>query len=996
MTAETEAKLRHLAPPPPNSTASTKKSYVATLNAHQEDLQTELDSCPSPLPALPTPSGGGHVNVVTHEDVLQTRIIIAWISSLKEDWDAVLEIIPGEEEVGEGFVGTPEKNDYIQIVRIKALVLKGIALSKIDEKDHSLPFQLYRAATKLPETYTKAQRTYPVFLQWTEKAMAHYAMASYQCWLGIHTTLVTAPPSPEEQHFNDAQDGAVGVAIGKTIVDEATVAGSFRSFHKYINALASGGRDAGPSTPLLPGSSLSTEKDAERRELYYNYFKFLSLLLLPPSHPSAPTSSSTSAGTREDLQNELKVAQKEYEGYLRKGLGFPHADQYHEVIGEWVDQVFENWRVSGGSGEEASPVVEILYRAAQKTFHSPRILRYLFQTLTATGNFQDAISALETYIELIEKAKERIAKGQHEQDFDSDKLIFQTAVEGIRVLCKFTKQSEKALSIAERMETWADEWNVRDKDILGEMHRGIGIANATWSATTPDGDLRPAAQSEARKAFKKALSYDSADVQGWYGLAMIEIEMGELESGMESTRRGLGALKHAYLDSDVVSDTEEDARDYKRSAVSLLHLLALSMTAQEDFDNAEKVCQNAFDIVGLADFDVVGHGREAVADFGVIDKLAILELMMTQLAITEAVEDSQAAIPMADKLLELYGTLFDGTHLIQRVELDGSQDQLAHSTVQSTRPPTTASRRSRFLGLRKKQFSASSSNLPHETETSPPSRGGTLRKRPKSGHQSLGFSSSHHHLGFPHGGSQTVDAPKIEVTDTSGPSASEMPKAARPVSVSGGKMRRMRSLGSIRLKSEPKVDDSPTPPLPSTESSSINGSHHKPHHGKDPHLFHSLKTKLHKHQSLQAGSLSAADSTISLEMPLGALPHEPESTAAPTGPDTAGAVSENPQGNLKGKLPLPLGAIGRSGPEDTDRGKTRSVRRPTQLPEPKLSVDAERKQVLGGLRKVWLCVASLYRRAHFYDDSAMALEEATSLVDADGDGEADVLAEVRQ
>lgn len=127
MTAETEARLRHLPPPPPTSTSSTKESYVAQLNSFQDALQKEVDSYEVPLPKLPAPVGGGHVNVVTHEDLLQARTIVSWISSLKDDWSMVLRTIPSEEEVGERFDTGVEQNDYIQIIRIKALVLKGLS-----------------------------------------------------------------------------------------------------------------------------------------------------------------------------------------------------------------------------------------------------------------------------------------------------------------------------------------------------------------------------------------------------------------------------------------------------------------------------------------------------------------------------------------------------------------------------------------------------------------------------------------------------------------------------------------------------------------------------------------------------------------------------------------------------------------------------------------------------------------------------------------------------
>ncbi|KAI5793055.1 hypothetical protein EDC01DRAFT_81925 [Geopyxis carbonaria] len=907
----------------------------------------------------------------------------------------------------------------MNIMRIKALVLKGAALSNI-ESDQSLPLQLYRAATRLPETFTDPVRNYPVFAQWNEKALANYAKVTYVCWQEEHAppstpTPVTAPSSPEGLH-RDGEDGAVedgneeeinegetvGMAIGKTIIDEPTVASAFRGFHNFVESLKTQRQDGSAISlrPPISEDAQAVSKEVERKEVYRLYFKFLSQLLLPSTHPDHPSTAHLApsvngtngntglgivnkgngkkAGTREQLRAELRQIEHVYEEHLMRGLKFPKADEYHEIIGEWVDQIVENWRVSGGFGDDASPVVEILYRAAQKTFHSPRIVRHLFSTLTATGNFQDAMSALNTYFELVQKAKDRIAKGHHEKDFDVDSVIFQTAVEGVRVLCRFSGNGQKAMDIASKTEKWLDEWHITSKEILAEVYRGIGMANACWARQTPNGDERPGAQKMAVDAFKKGLTYDPTDVQGWYGLALVEAELRRTEDAIESARRGLGALKYHYVENQELEDVEGNTRDYKRWAVSLLHLLALLMTAKQDFEYAEKVCRNAFDIVG--------DSREAVSDLGVTDKVAVLELMITRLAITEAVEDSETAIHMAGKLLSLYGILFDGTHLIQRLEVGNSEDHVnGLGSSPSSRPGTTASRRSRIWGKsHKKQHSASYTSLPPPTDNDEtPSRSGTLRKRPKSGHQSLGI---------PTGLPVQTSAPKIHVTDTNGgassPSEKSNRKYMRPSSMSGGAIRRMASLGSMRSKAEIKRESSPTPPLPSsTEASSLNfGSPDKEHGGRDPHLFHMLKNKLHRHQ-LQQTPNSVSGSTTSVTLDTSLNEGVPESVSK----RESTKVEDIPNNIPQNKLPFPLGAIGRTISDDGKAGQVRSSKRPVQLPEPKLGVDEERKMVRAGLRKTWLCVAGLYRRAGFAEDASMALEEANDLVDVDG--EADIIAE---
>jgi hypothetical protein len=125
LTASTESKASRLKPPPAGTRGSTFTSYVTSLSAFQDTLQKELDSCIPPPPKLPVSAGGDESLTVTEADILQARIVIAWISSLKGEWQAVLNLVPGEDEVGEGWAPSPGKSDYMNTMRIQALVLKG-------------------------------------------------------------------------------------------------------------------------------------------------------------------------------------------------------------------------------------------------------------------------------------------------------------------------------------------------------------------------------------------------------------------------------------------------------------------------------------------------------------------------------------------------------------------------------------------------------------------------------------------------------------------------------------------------------------------------------------------------------------------------------------------------------------------------------------------------------------------------------------------------------
>jgi len=911
---------------------------------------------------------------------------------------------------------------------MKPLGVLGIALAHLNPDNPSLALQLYRAATRLPSTYPSSGRDSPSFLLWTEKALSHHALAAYHCWLEAHTSQDPSrnhyPPTPnDDTEWPEAElgnGGQLGTAAGKTIVDEATVATTFRGFHNFVVGIAqsqSQQTTLGPSPVVEKG--LTPEKEMERREVYRNYHKFLSLLLLPDGHPNKPTSRDlrqstpgeggtisvvphngpvsevgAKAGTREQLKKELETIGGVYEEHLLRGLPFPGAAECHDVIGEWVDRVMENWRISGGSGEDASAVIESLYKASTKSFHSPRILRHLLTALTATGNFPDALLALSTYLELIHKAKERISKGHVEKDFDDDKTILQTTVEGIRLVCVVTGDGEKAMAMAETLEKWIDEWDTKDPEVLSDVYRGIGMANATWARQTIDAERRPDAQLAAIKAFKKGLSYDTLDVDGWYGLALVQVEHGDTEPAIESSKRGLTCLKRLAADDE--ADEFWDGRGpYRRRAIPLLHLLAILMTVEEDFKGAERACENAFEILG--------DNMAVFRDMGVGEKEGVLEVKMTQIAIEEALGGPEAAVAMTANLLDLYGRLFEVTNVVGADLPTSTFRSVPAGSAPSTRP-STASRKSRLLSGRshKKEFAASATNLSQDKSSfqqSGSDGSSSLTKRPKSGHQSL-----HQPTGTPN-----PNAPKIQITQhSSTQSASASKKQNRPKSVSGGTIRRMKSFGSLHSSghSAKQIPEVPTPPLPSsTEASSVSAERspvgsvkgHEHHH---PHLFHMLKMKLQKHQLQEMGS-SNSSVVVAGRFAGSSTSFVPDGIRTPVD-GTVDAVLDRsdlpraddiPHNLEQSKLPHPISAVG-SRITDEIRGKgaePRNIKRPASFPEPKLKEEDERKRAAGALRVVWIFVGGLYRRAGHLQDAAMAVEEAASLVGSKGDGEADML-----
>ncbi|PWW77446.1 hypothetical protein C7212DRAFT_350992 [Tuber magnatum] len=903
--------------------------------------------------------------------------------------------------------------------------LKGSTLTF----DLSLPLLLYRTATRLATTLSATRRDSPSLLLWTERALAHYALAAYRCWLdnnapGVpHPPLTTIPITPRQVNsrpgtaraalihpaprgVEEEEEEQVGVAIGKSLVGEATVAVAFRTFRTFVarfsqikprpstaksNATrpSAGTPNTGrPSTAKTNFASVrigsEVKEERERQEVYRYFFRFLSLLLLPSRHPqrpvprdlpsgssspleekkgpmisNGPNYSSTGwgeAGSASELRDELKVVEGIYEGYLLRNLEFPEAVEYHEPIGEWVDIVVENWHMAGGSAEDAPAVVEILYRASAKTFLSPRILRHLFFTLTAAGNLLEAEMALNTYLDLVAKGKERIAKGNTEIDFDSDKEILETAAEGIKFLCRHIGEGRRGMNLAEKCE------------------KAIGIANAFWAFETTEGDDRDAILRSAERAFKKGLCYNSGDVDAWYGLSLVCAGLRDTVAATEGVGKGLHALTH-----------EATEGEYRRRAIPMLHLLALLMSATEEYDNAQHACSKALEILS-------SHTQS----LKIGEKELALQVQMTQLLLVEVTEGFDEAMAMTEKLLNLYGRAFNGIPRREFGPVDGfDTNKLGARTYpgnSSRSRPSTAKRLSRLFGRNKKKLSTPSLNLPSSTRE-PLESSGVLRKSSLASRRSLVKRR-------PKSEAESLDTPfappRIQVTDTNGgTSPAEMPQEKRRVlrrnSVSGGTIRRIRSLSSRRSSSSSirsglkKWDEvPPTPSLPmssagvssvSTSMSTSNGLLNSSRDPIQPQLFHILKSKLHYSQPEEDTILQSLPSPNLVSD--GASDNNQSDTNG-TRPKAADIPNNIPQSNI----PYPISTLSSTIP-DRNPG---SVRRPMRVPEPKLNEAEEKRRAIAILRGVWLFVAALYRRGRFFNDATMAIDEATGLVGIDGEG----------
>ncbi|CAG8488262.1 6514_t:CDS:2, partial [Cetraspora pellucida] len=151
----------------------------------------------------------------------------------------------------------------------------------------------------------------------------------------------------------------------------------------------------------------------KRAVIFMNFIKFLSKTYqekayVPPSASAEFILNEQSAiYTPHTFRVELTGLHTLYEIVLYQITAFPRAGETNWRVLEMVDQIMSDWVVlNGGTTAEMRGLVEMLYRAAQRTFQSPKILRYLTFILNTLGDYDEAELALEAYTALVEKIRE--------------------------------------------------------------------------------------------------------------------------------------------------------------------------------------------------------------------------------------------------------------------------------------------------------------------------------------------------------------------------------------------------------------------------------------------------------------------------------------------------------------------------------------------------------------------------------------------------------------
>ncbi|KAL9102238.1 MAG: hypothetical protein Q9163_002598 [Psora crenata] len=896
----------------------------------------------------------------TREDAFQAQICSAWVHLTLGDMGAALTTLPVDlsatlEDLSKGG-NVMARWTHIGIV--KGAYIRGVALENTGMMKEAA--QCYESMLPHITSIQSTVGMLPEHRLWSERLLARYCMLVYK-----HVAALSRTP-----HALLADDSNI---------EPASIMKPYRAWAEFW--------DTRHPRTTNQHSGIDIENGSLRTRIWKAYYDILSVLV--QHQIVSPVSES-----RPQQALELRSVEASYESMLLQEVKFPKADQATPEIEGWVDQVMANWRTllgpswkeadlgSGGRVALSRSVLDVIYRAATRSFHSSRVLRHLFTVHTALAEFLLAGKALDSYLEIATKGKARVEQSaEAEPGLDDDVTVLCTAAAGIIVLCTYgkRKEAERAQQIATVIETWlqkADtnkaprpEGSVDDRpktpDVnsrLAQAYHAIGISRACWARLTYETSSRAELQANAISNFRQALRWDLDDednIQTLYSLAFVLAETRDTDGAITAVKQAIsigtrsiakGTDSRIELRSDSTHYTLGTDAHQRALLLRSWHLLVLLLSARQDFSTALASCEAAFEPYGgKAVLYAETLALDSILGLELRERVNLVELKMTHLALLEVLDGPEDSVNASGELLGLYAKLFK--------PIGRSEPRMINARTVSPTLNTYGTQRSlrgSILGLPKnhrKAKLASSDQEPSslgsldpltEGDAGPAISGSIDGNRPlnQNPEEHQGFLGHH-------------EANKLR---------------KRPSRKSMASIQRSQANSPSRART-------------------TDGDHH---HHKSLHL----PTRRRQHNQMTAdGSgdpsphannsetmpYSVDEIGVAMTHDMPSVPGTPQATTDPLNP-LHNIVSAAQNMNHKNPNPNPI----------TPKPPASAVPSPqaiiisasATIPEPNYPSQMQDRHALTLLTKIWLFISSLYRHASMLADAHAAISEAKSQVEA--------------
>ncbi|GAB0136758.1 hypothetical protein EsDP_00005049 [Epichloe bromicola] len=612
-----------------------------------------------------------------HEDRFQAKVCMGWLHWVVGEYSQALATLPASlESEGISPQRTATISEWTNLCALKSGYLEANCFMRIDQRKEAL-LALRSAAPSLEGVWC-GHGVHKQLRYWSELFLTEFCMLSSQ--------------AVETDELN--------------VENPDSIAG-FRAWARYWDIMGA---------PVTGGFGF--KGSVPRRRIWAEYYETLSRILETdlPYAPGHVHSIPSDLPPRAQLRLEIKQTEAAYRALILNETRFPRADEDRLEVEEFVKRVVANWTILCGRGwreQDLGPggraalsrnVLETLYSAATRTYHSTCILRSLFSVHLAVTEFDLAFKAFDSYLEIVRKGKARVEKtGQTEASLDEDGIVLETMAQAILALCRYGHQlaGEKARQLGAELEDWLSKLpqiksaengtssNLEDEPpsgvktfvsphIIALAWQAIGLSHAHWSRITHEAGSRTEIQSKGIRCLRKSLAAEfgrSKDVRSYFSLALLLAERRELTAAIELVRSALLCNKG----QEESYSLHHGPYWQERALIPVWHLLALLLSSRQDYTMASRACEGALEqfkdpsvLFGKAEASLRSdHLKENAAEGtaeaparGLVDdmddseKESILEVKMTQLALVELVEGPDAAVNASSELFSLFSRMF--------------------------------------------------------------------------------------------------------------------------------------------------------------------------------------------------------------------------------------------------------------------------------------------------------------------------------------------------
>ncbi|XWW94898.1 hypothetical protein V2A60_002847 [Cordyceps javanica] len=637
----------------------------ATTGAERPSIAAIVDKL-SVDTTIPKLQAAIDAETVSRQDAFQARVCVGWMYWVVTEYTLALDHLPSG--LSEATQDPHESlTEWTSVCAMKSAYLRANCLMRGNQRRDALV--AFQSGLPSLDRVWGGQPVHSQLKYWSELYLTEYCSLTSE-----------------------------SIRQGDATFDQQNSIACFRAWARYWEAM---------SAPVTGGFGFKgSANSVPRRSIWNEYYQGLSKHLLNDDAFPPANLGNVPADTpaRTQLRMELKRVEASYEKLLLSETSFPRADEHRSEVESFVKQVMDNWAIlcgrgwsdkdlgHGGRRAISRGVLKTLYSAATKTYHSTLILRSLFSVHVAVAEFDLAFKALDSYLEIVSKGKARIAKtGIPEPSLDSDATVLETMAQAIMTLCLYGhhKSAEKSRRLGAELEDWlarlpqnqpgTDASSYVPPRVIALAWQAIGLSHAHWSRSTYEAASRTEIQSKAIRCLRKSLSSEygrSKDTRSIFALGLLLAERKELSSAVEIIRATLMSTKRD--ESSVNDELYSGPYWQERSLIPMWHLLALLLSARQDYAMASRACDGAveqfkdpsilfgktesFKSEHLNDAEVKSISTETqgglVDEMDDFEKEELLQVKMTQLALIELQDGPNAAVNASYELLSLFTRLF--------------------------------------------------------------------------------------------------------------------------------------------------------------------------------------------------------------------------------------------------------------------------------------------------------------------------------------------------